>query len=60
MNRRLKQRLDDLGIDIHATWVGPYCTSLEMAGASITLHQLDGELTSMLEHPAVCSMFRAG
>ena len=60
MNRRLKQRLDDLGIDIHATWVGPYCTSLEMAGASITLHQLDGELTSMLEHPADCSMFRAG
>ncbi len=23
---------------IHATWVGNYCTSLEMAGASVTLH----------------------
>ena len=38
MNRRVKQRLDDIGVDIHATWVGNYCTSLEMAGASVTLH----------------------
>ncbi len=38
MNRRVKQRLDDIGVAIHATWVGNYCTSLEMAGASVTLH----------------------
>ncbi len=44
MNRRLSQRLADIGVDVHATWVGNYCTSLEMAGASITLHRLDGEL----------------
>lgn len=60
MNRRVKQRLDDAGIGVHATWVGPYCTSLEMAGASITLHHLDAELTAMLEHPADCAMFRSG
>lgn len=59
MNRRLKQRLDDLQVNVHATWVGPYCTSLEMAGASITLHHLDGELTGMLEHPCDCAMFRS-
>jgi dihydroxyacetone kinase-like protein len=60
MNRRVKQRLDDLGVEIHATWVGNYCTSLEMAGASVTLMHLDGELTNMLDHPCDCAMFRAG
>jgi phosphoenolpyruvate---glycerone phosphotransferase subunit DhaK len=60
MNRRVKQRLDALGINIHATWVGHYCTSLEMAGASITVMHLDGELTQMLDHPCDCAMFRVG
>ncbi len=58
MNRRVKQRLDERGISIHATWVGNYCTSLEMAGASITLMHLDGELQEMLDHPCDCAMFR--
>ena len=60
MNRRVKRRLDDIGVSIHATWVGNYCTSLEMAGASITLEHLDGELQTMLDHPCDCAMFRAG
>ena len=51
MNRRLSLRLADAGIDVHSARVGPYCTSLEMAGASITLHRLDAELTELLEHP---------
>lgn len=59
VNRRVRHRLDDLGISIHRTWVGNYCTSLEMAGMSLTLHQLDGELTEMLDHPCDCAMFRA-
>jgi phosphoenolpyruvate---glycerone phosphotransferase subunit DhaK len=60
MNRRVQQRLDDLGVTVHATWVGHYCTSLEMAGASITLLHLDDELTQMLDHPCDCPMFRVG
>ncbi len=60
LNRRLKQRLDDEGIEVHATWVGNWCTSLEMAGASITLMHLDDELTTMIDHPCDCAMFRAG
>lgn len=60
MNRRVKQRLDDIGVSAHATWVGNYCTSLEMAGASVTLMHLDGELQTMLDHPCDCAMFRAG
>ncbi|TIX70938.1 MAG: dihydroxyacetone kinase, partial [Mesorhizobium sp.] len=49
-----------VGVAIHATWVGNYCTSLEMAGASVTLMQLDAELQTMLDHPCDCAMFRAG
>lgn len=60
VNRRVHARLADAGIDVHATWVGGYCTSMEMAGVSITLHRLDGELVELLDHPCDCAMFRAG
>ncbi|MFT4158851.1 dihydroxyacetone kinase subunit DhaL [Shinella sp.] len=49
--RRVRQRLDALGIDIHASWVGEYATSLEMAGASVTLMKLDDTLQALLDHP---------
>jgi dihydroxyacetone kinase-like protein len=32
--------------------VGEYCTSLDMAGASITLVKLDDEIESLLRDPA--------
>jgi dihydroxyacetone kinase-like protein len=57
LNRRLAWRLADAGIATHAAWVGPYCTSLDMAGASITLMHLDGELTGLLDHPCDAAMF---
>ena len=56
--RRIKQRLDDRGIAVHRSWVGAFCTSLEMAGASITLLWLDDELTTLLDHPADAAQFR--
>ena len=46
------------GLTLHSSLVGPYCTSLEMAGASITLMHLDDELQSLLEHPCDCAMFQ--
>ena len=48
----------DAEIAVHATWVGNWCTSLEMAGASVTCMHLDPELTTMLDHPCDCAMFR--
>ncbi|MEP6642543.1 MAG: dihydroxyacetone kinase subunit DhaK, partial [Gaiellales bacterium] len=33
-------------------YVGEYCTSLDMAGASITLVRLDDELKGLLTAPA--------
>ncbi|MGN6550195.1 MAG: dihydroxyacetone kinase subunit DhaK [Pararhizobium sp.] len=60
VNRRVHERLEQEGVAVHATWVGPYCSSLEMAGMSITLIDLDDELTALLDHPCDCAMFRAG
>ncbi len=58
MNRRVQARLADAGLTTHATWVGNYCTSLEMAGASVTLMHLDDELTRLIDRPCHCAMFR--
>jgi len=55
--RRLAWRLKDAGLATHAAWVGPYCTSLDMAGASVTLMRLDAELTGLLDHPCDAAMF---
>ncbi|MFS2324681.1 dihydroxyacetone kinase subunit DhaL [Brucella sp. H1_1004] len=49
--RRVKQILDGREIQIHASWVGEYATSLEMAGASVTLMKLDATLQALLDHP---------
>ncbi|PSJ62625.1 dihydroxyacetone kinase subunit DhaK [Kumtagia ephedrae] len=58
MNRRVHRRLADARIETHRTFVGTYCSSLEMAGASITLIHLDDELQRMLDHPCDCAMFQ--
>jgi dihydroxyacetone kinase-like protein len=58
--RRVKARLDAADIIIHTSLVGNYCTSLEMAGASVTLMRLDDELQTLIDHPCDCAMFRSG
>ncbi len=60
LNRRVSQRLQQAGLAIHRTLVGPLCTSLEMAGASITVMRLDDELQRLIDHPCQCAMFAAG
>lgn len=51
INRRVAQILKGRGVKIWQTWVGEYCTSMEMAGASITLIHLDEDLKRYLAHP---------
>lgn len=53
VNRRLQERLDDIAVEVHDTWVGEYCTSLDMAGCSITLLELDNELRDLLDYPVI-------
>ncbi|AUJ65695.1 dihydroxyacetone kinase (plasmid) [Aestuarium zhoushanense] len=51
MHRRVAQILGERGVKIHYSWVGEYCTSLEMAGASVTLLKLDDDLKALLDTP---------
>ncbi|KAD3633039.1 dihydroxyacetone kinase subunit DhaK [Arthrobacter yangruifuii] len=46
------KRLAEQGITVGRSYVGEYCTSLDMAGASITLVKLDDEIESLLMDPA--------
>ncbi|MEW2545489.1 dihydroxyacetone kinase subunit DhaK [Streptomyces sp. NPDC047002] len=46
------RQLADRGIAVGRSYVGEYCTSLDMAGCSITLVRLDDEITGLLEDPA--------
>lgn len=57
MFKRVEEVLAEKGILIHRSYVGSYSTSLEMGGASITLMELDDELTELIDHPADCPMF---
>ncbi|WP_126174048.1 dihydroxyacetone kinase subunit DhaK [Altericroceibacterium xinjiangense] len=49
---RAARRCEEAGYTIVRNYVGEYCTSLEMAGASLTLLKLDDELEKMLDAPA--------
>ena len=40
------------GFTVVRNYVGEYCTSLEMAGASLTILRLDDELEALLDAPA--------
>ncbi len=46
------EKLAAQGITIAKSYVGEYCTSLEMAGASLTLVKLDDEIEELLDAPA--------
>ncbi len=50
--RRAYQRLMDGGFKVHRAYVGEFVTSLEMAGASISILQLDPELADYLDAAA--------
>ena len=46
------EQLARRGINVRQNYVGEYCTSLDMAGASITLSRLDDEIAGLLAAPA--------
>nr|WP_306926788.1 dihydroxyacetone kinase subunit DhaK [Arthrobacter globiformis] len=49
---RAHKRLADQGMTVGRSYVGEYCTSLDMAGASLTLVHLDKEIEELLAAPA--------
>jgi dihydroxyacetone kinase-like protein len=56
----LAKQLDDRGLTISRNLVGDYITSLEMAGVSITLVELDDELTALWDAPVQTPALRWG
>jgi len=52
MYRAARRRLEDDGARVVRSLVGEYVTSLEMAGASVTVLRLDDELLALLDAPA--------
>src|SRR5262245_356876 len=55
--RRAHRLLEEQGLRVHRVWVGEYATSLEMAGASVSLLKLDDELTRLVDAPAESPFF---
>jgi dihydroxyacetone kinase-like protein len=49
---RAHKQLADRGVNVTRSYVGEYCTSLDMAGASVTLVKLDDELNDLFDAPA--------
>jgi phosphoenolpyruvate---glycerone phosphotransferase subunit DhaK len=57
MFRKAHEVLAARGVAVHRPYVGRFATSMEMAGASITLLRLDDELTPLLDAPAHTPFF---
>jgi len=55
--RRVAQLLAGRHVTVHRSYVGEYVTSLEMAGASISVFALDAELKRLLDAPANTATF---
>lgn len=58
--RRATQTLSDRGIHVVHPLVGHFATSMEMAGASISLCHVDVELEALLAAPALCPFWSVG
>ncbi len=52
--------LDKAGIRVARSLVGPYITSLDMAGCSVTLLRADGDMLRLWDHPVNTPALRRG
>lgn len=55
---RIAGRLEEAGLAVAHPLVGRYATSMEMAGASLTVLPLDDELEKYLTAPAACAFWK--
>ncbi|HET6622043.1 MAG TPA: dihydroxyacetone kinase subunit DhaK [Dongiaceae bacterium] len=60
MYNAARRILDGKGIKVLRSLVGSYVTSLEMAGCSLTVSALDGELTALWDSPVHTAALRWG
>lgn len=57
MYRKIHELLERQNVSVHQPYIGRYATSMEMAGASITVLRLDDELKELLDAPAHTPFF---
>lgn len=58
VNRRVAKVLEEKEVKVYDMDVNSYCTTQEMAGFSITLLKLDGELKELYDAPAVSPYYK--
>jgi dihydroxyacetone kinase-like protein len=56
--RRVSQLLDERGVKTKHVWIGEFATSMEMAGASVSILHLDEELDRLVSRPASTPFFQ--
>jgi dihydroxyacetone kinase len=57
--RGARHALEASGLRVVRTYIGEFITSLEMAGASVTVSILDDELLELLDAPSITPAFRS-
>ncbi len=55
--KKAAEILEDKGIKVYKSYVGPFATSMDMFGMSITLMKLDDELKELLDYPCETPYF---
>jgi dihydroxyacetone kinase-like protein len=50
--KRVAERLDQAGIRVYKSWIGPYATTQEMSGFALSLCRVDSELKELWDAPA--------
>ena len=51
LNNSVSNELEKAGVSVYKTLVGNFMTSIDMAGASVTVLKLDDELKALLDYP---------
>lgn len=51
LNNSVREQLAAKGVKVYRSWTGEYATSMEMAGASISICKVDEELKSYFDYP---------
>ncbi len=57
--RRVHAGLAALGVEVHRPYIGEFATSLEMAGASLTVLRVDDRIAGWLDAPASSPFYRS-
>ena len=48
---KVAQMLKDAGIKVYKSYINEYCTSIDMAGVSVSILRLDDEMKRLLDYP---------